>query len=216
MKKLTVVLNHHLPYKIHYSGIFPLKGRTSHGQSKNDLLHAVYYYGLRTAATIKTVPQNYRFFIFTQGRIFVPCNCRIKNFPFSIKQYSFPQKIFLIKIFIFPLTIFLYAEKYFCKHEQYFSGINNISSFRLNSISSAITIFLSKINNFSSNPMNTIFLSNKIFILPRKIKLKGTVSREFLLLVFSWLLFPPAPEYPMHQDCFDFFRKFTEIFASQG
>jgi hypothetical protein len=27
--------------------------------------------------------------------------------------------------------------------------------------------------------------------------LKGTVSRDFLLLVFLWISFPPAPEYPI-------------------
>jgi hypothetical protein len=37
-----------------------------------------------------------------------------------------------------------------------------------------------------------------------EIKVKGTVSRDFLLMVFFFL------------DRFEFFQKFTEIFASQG
>jgi hypothetical protein len=45
--------------------------------------------------------------------------------------------------------------------------------------------------------------------------LKGTVSRDFLLLVFFMNQFPPSPRV-FHLDHFDFFRKFAEIFASQG
>ncbi len=44
---------------------------------------------------------------------------------------------------------------------------------------------------------------------------KGTVSRDFLLLVFFMNQFPPSPRV-FHLDRFDFFRKFTEIFAGQG
>ncbi len=44
---------------------------------------------------------------------------------------------------------------------------------------------------------------------------KGTVSRDFLLLVFFMNQFPPSPRVS-HQDRFEFFRKFAEIFASQG
>jgi hypothetical protein len=45
--------------------------------------------------------------------------------------------------------------------------------------------------------------------------LKGTVSRDFLLLVFFMHQFPPIPiVFPL--DRFKFFRKFAEIFASQG
>ncbi len=40
--------------------------------------------------------------------------------------------------------------------------------------------------------------------------LKGTVSRDFLLLVFFHESVSP------HLDRFEFFRKFAEIFASQG
>jgi hypothetical protein len=48
-----------------------------------------------------------------------------------------------------------------------------------------------------------------------EIKVKGTVSRDFLLLVFFMNQFPPSPR-AFHLDRFEFFRKFTEIFASQG
>ncbi len=44
---------------------------------------------------------------------------------------------------------------------------------------------------------------------------KGTVSRDFLLLVFFMNQFPPSPRI-FHLDLFEFFRKFAEIFASQG
>jgi hypothetical protein len=45
--------------------------------------------------------------------------------------------------------------------------------------------------------------------------LKGTVSRDFLLLVFFMNQFPPSSRV-FHFDRFKFFRKFTEIFAIQG
>jgi hypothetical protein len=45
-------------------------------------------------------------------------------------------------------------------------------------------------------------------------KFKGTVSRDFLLLVFCMHQFPPSPRV-FHLDRFEFFRKFAEIFASQ-
>ncbi len=44
---------------------------------------------------------------------------------------------------------------------------------------------------------------------------KGTVSRDFLLLVFFMNQFPPSPRV-FHVDRFKFFRKFAKIFASQG
>ncbi len=44
---------------------------------------------------------------------------------------------------------------------------------------------------------------------------KGTVLRDFLLLVFFMNQFPPSPRV-FHLDRFKFFRKFAEIFASQG
>jgi hypothetical protein len=44
---------------------------------------------------------------------------------------------------------------------------------------------------------------------------KGTVSRDFILLVFFMNQFPPSPRV-FHLDRFEFFRKFVEIFASQG
>ncbi len=43
--------------------------------------------------------------------------------------------------------------------------------------------------------------------------IKGTVSRDFLLLVFFMNQFPPSPRV-FHLDRFEFFRKFAEIFAS--
>jgi hypothetical protein len=46
-------------------------------------------------------------------------------------------------------------------------------------------------------------------------KFKGTVSRDFLLLVFFMNQFPPSPRV-FHLDPFEFFRNFAEIFASQG
>ena len=45
--------------------------------------------------------------------------------------------------------------------------------------------------------------------------LKGTVSRDFLLLVFFMNQFPPSP-WVYHQGRFELFRKFAEIFAAQG
>jgi hypothetical protein len=42
---------------------------------------------------------------------------------------------------------------------------------------------------------------------------KGTVSRDFLLLVF--FMNTPRPRV-LHLDRFEFFRKFAEIYASQG
>ncbi len=46
-------------------------------------------------------------------------------------------------------------------------------------------------------------------------RFKGTVSRDFLLLVFFMNQFPPSPRV-LHLDRFKCFRKFAEIFASQG
>ncbi len=45
--------------------------------------------------------------------------------------------------------------------------------------------------------------------------LKGRVSQDFLLLVFFMNQFPPSSRV-FHLDRFEFFRKFAEIFASQG
>jgi hypothetical protein len=44
---------------------------------------------------------------------------------------------------------------------------------------------------------------------------KGTVSRDFRLLVFFMNQFPPSP-WVYHWVRFEFFRKFAEIFAAQG
>jgi hypothetical protein len=48
-------------------------------------------------------------------------------------------------------------------------------------------------------------------------RFKGTVSRDFLLLVFFMNQFPPSSRV-FHLDRFEFFRKIAEIFAfaSQG
>jgi hypothetical protein len=45
--------------------------------------------------------------------------------------------------------------------------------------------------------------------------LKGSVSRDFLLLVFFMNQFPPHPRV-FHLDRFEIFRKLAEIFARQG
>jgi hypothetical protein len=52
----------------------------------------------------------------------------------------------------------------------------------------------------------------KIF---KDVVIKETVSRDFLLLVFFMGQFPLGPRVS-HKDRFKFFRKFAEIFASQG
>ncbi len=46
-------------------------------------------------------------------------------------------------------------------------------------------------------------------------RFKGTVSRDFLLLVLFTNQFPPSPRVFL-EDRFEFFRKFTDIFAAQG
>jgi hypothetical protein len=60
-------------------------------------------------------------------------------------------------------------------------------------------------------------LSNNFNICYLKIVLqcKGTVSRDFRLLVFFMNQFPPSP-WVYHKGRFKFFRKFAEIFAAQG
>ncbi len=52
-----------------------------------------------------------------------------------------------------------------------------------------------------------------LYCLPKR--LKGTVSRDFLLLVLFMNQFPPSPRV-FHYDRFKFFQKFAEIFAAQG
>ncbi len=56
-------------------------------------------------------------------------------------------------------------------------------------------------------PTVTAKLNNRSF--------KGTVSRDFLLLVFFMNQFSHSPRV-FHLDRFEFFRKFADIFASQG
>ncbi len=48
------------------------------------------------------------------------------------------------------------------------------------------------------------------FVLLKLVFLKGQCHEIFCFWFFSWISFPPAPEYPK------FFRKFAEIFASKG
>ncbi len=57
------------------------------------------------------------------------------------------------------------------------------------------------------------FLGTSLLLCPSKM-FKGTVSWEFLLLVFFMNKFPPGPR-ASHLDCFECFWKFA-IFASQG
>ncbi len=47
-----------------------------------------------------------------------------------------------------------------------------------------------------------------------QLRIKGTVSRDFLLLLFSMNQFPPGP-WLHYKGRFEFFRKFAEIFAAQ-
>ncbi len=49
----------------------------------------------------------------------------------------------------------------------------------------------------------------------QKYQFKGTVSRDFLLLVFFINQFPLTPSVYL-EGRFEFFRKFAEIFATQG
>jgi|688.fasta_scaffold180324_1 hypothetical protein len=66
-----------------------------------------------------------------------------------------------------------------------------------------------------------LFFFNLAAILTKNIFLfslspKGTVSRDFfLLLVFFMNQFPPSPRV-FYKDHFEFFRKFAKIFAIQG
>ncbi len=48
---------------------------------------------------------------------------------------------------------------------------------------------------------------------PRKVFIKGTVSRDFLLLVFSSISFPPAPEYPIRtvSNFFENSRRYSQV-----
>jgi hypothetical protein len=46
-------------------------------------------------------------------------------------------------------------------------------------------------------------------------RVKGTVSRDFRILVFSKISFPKAPEYTVWAVS-NFSKKFSEIFAAQG
>jgi hypothetical protein len=58
------------------------------------------------------------------------------------------------------------------------------------------------------------FLCESLHRVVDKSLFKGTVSRDFLHLVFFMNQFPPSPRV-FHLDRFDCFRKFAEIFASQ-
>ncbi len=56
---------------------------------------------------------------------------------------------------------------------------------------------------------SSIILNGGWFAPTRKPNLKGTVSRDFLLLVFLMNQFPHSPKV-FHLDRFEFFRKFSE------
>jgi hypothetical protein len=45
------------------------------------------------------------------------------------------------------------------------------------------------------------------------LQLKGTVSRDFLLLVFLWISFPPAPEHPIRtvSNFFENSRRYSQV-----
>jgi hypothetical protein len=60
-----------------------------------------------------------------------------------------------------------------------------------------------------------VLLFHNFVIIFLQTKLKGTVLRDFLLLVFFMDQFPPSPRV-FHLDRFEFFQIFTEIFARQG
>ncbi len=68
--------------------------------------------------------------------------------------------------------------------------------------------------SFLSHPSSHLCICKCIYK-ESKTWLKGTVSRDFLLLVFFMNPFPPSSRV-FHVDSFKFFRKFSEIFASQG
>ncbi len=62
------------------------------------------------------------------------------------------------------------------------------------------------------------FIVYKFFkgiVAPDYIGLKGTVSRDFWLMVFFMNQFPPSI-WVYHYGHFEFFRKFAEIFVAQG
>jgi hypothetical protein len=69
---------------------------------------------------------------------------------------------------------------------------------------------------FGTNSIKSWNAASKIkFLISGANSIKGTVSRDFLLLVFFMNQFPPNPRVS-HKDRFKFLRKFAEIFASQG
>jgi hypothetical protein len=78
-----------------------------------------------------------------------------------------------------------------------------------------------RISKYSISDPVYIITQRKVFepvlkiLKGRDLPFKGTVSRDFLLLVFFINQFPPSPRVS-HLDRFEFFRKFAEIFAAQG
>jgi hypothetical protein len=75
--------------------------------------------------------------------------------------------------------------------------------------------FFSEMFNLDVNSFSLIHQSLRFHGVTDNGDHKGTVSRDFLLQVFFMNQFPPYPRV-FHLDRFEFFRKFAEIFASQG
>ena len=74
------------------------------------------------------------------------------------------------------------------------------------------TFKLQNFNNFVWTPLGSRVNIYINFCL--QVHFKGTVSRDFRLLVFFMNQFPPIPgEY--HEGRFEFFQKFAEIFANE-
>jgi len=75
------------------------------------------------------------------------------------------------------------------------------------------TFKLQNFNNFVWTPLGSRVNIYINFCL--RVHFKGTVSRDFRLLVFFMNQFPPIP-WVYHEARFEFFRKFAEIFAAKG
>jgi hypothetical protein len=55
---------------------------------------------------------------------------------------------------------------------------------------------------------NTVYHGKILFF-------KGTMSRNFSFGFFSWIIIPPAPDFPI-SEVFEFVRKLAKIFTNQG
>ncbi len=67
----------------------------------------------------------------------------------------------------------------------------------------------------SPTQMGSLSINNSVTNISRLGTFKGTVSRDFLLLVFLMNQFPPSLRVS-HYSHYKFFQKFAEIFTSQG